>query len=415
MIEIVSNILPSFVVNNIEFFLFILALSLFLYIKRQNLVLAGSFPLLYMLQYKTTWGIDLMKSWSKKHPTFWKNVAYVSVFLGIVGTILMVPFLIWQLFFIVDQGFDSGGGLVLPINTGESQAGDISGVIFYVPFWYWLIVLLFVATVHEFGHGVIAERFKVKIKSSGFAFLGIIAPIIPAAFVEPDMEDLGRKKRWQQIAVLGAGPLANVFFAFIFLGMIFGLGVYANNIYEDRGVGFDEISNTSALYGLVPFENGTITSLEVENKTIRDPQEIFSYFMINLSNETELSLSISNFELNEDVEVTFTPTYNAEEERAMIGIFGVRRDVVALEGYERHASFAQSAGDWLFWFFLLNFGIGIMNLLPLWITDGGQILRVMLNKYISEEKAMMGVHLISFISLILIIVTINPSLLPFVG
>ncbi|MCH8519637.1 MAG: site-2 protease family protein [Nanoarchaeota archaeon] len=415
MLDVLYNLLPNFVINNVEFFVFILLLSIFLYVKRQNLVLLGSFPLLYMLQYKTTWGINLMKSWSKKHPSFWKWVAYVSVVIGIVGTVLMVPFLIWQLFFIVDQGFDSGGGLVLPINTGDARAGDISGVIFYVPFWYWLIAILFIATVHEFGHGVIAERFKVKIKSSGFAFLGLIAPIIPAAFVEPDMEDLAKKKRWQQIAVLGAGPLANIFFAIIFLIMILGVGMYSNNVYEDRGVAFSEISNTSALYGLVPFDNATITQLNVENISITDPQQIFSYFMLNLSNQTPLTLSISNFELDEEINVTFTPIYNQEEDRAMIGIFGVRRDVVALEGYERTARVVEVSSEWLFWLFLLNFGIGIMNLLPLWITDGGQILRVMLNKYMDEKRAMFGVHVVSLISLVLIVVTINPSLLPFVG
>ena len=410
------DFLPNFVVNNIEFFIFILILSVILYIKRENLVLLGNFPLLYMLQYRTTWGLNLMDKWAHKQPNLWRRVAYVSVVVGIIGTIFMVPFMVWQLFFIVDQGLDSGGGLVLPINTGEEQdLTNPSGIIFYVPFWYWLVVLLFVATVHEFGHGVIAERFKVKIKSSGFAFLGIVAPIIPAAFVEPDMEDLAKKKRWQQIAVLGAGPLANIFFAVIFLGLIVLLGMYTNSIYDERGVAFNDISNTSPLYDLVPFQNGTITQLDVENISITNPQEIFSYFMLNLSNQTELTLSISNFERNENVVVTFTPVYNEEEQRPLIGIFGVRADTVPFEGLERQAAFAQSAGVWLFWFFLLNFGIGIMNLLPLWITDGGQILRVMLSKYFKEEDAMWGVHIVSFVSLILIIVTISPSLLPFVG
>lgn len=406
----------EFLLNNIEFFIFILLLSLFLYIKRKNLVVAGSFPLLYMLQYKTTWGLRQMDAWAKKQPNFWKYVAYMCVVVGIVGTVLMIPFMIWQLFFIVDQGLDSGGGLVLPIDTGaEQDLTNPSGIIFYVPFWYWLIVLLFVATVHEFGHGVIAERFKVKIKSSGFAFAGIIAPILPAAFVEPDMDDLGKKPRWQQIAVLGAGPFVNIFFALIFIVLILGLGSFSNSLYEDRGVAFNEISNTSAMYDLVPFTNGTITELTTENTSITNSQEIFSYFMQNLSNSTPLTLDIVNFESEENVSVTFTPIYSEEEERAMIGITGVRADVIPKSGYETQAVIYEEASVWLFWFFLLNFGIGIMNLLPLWITDGGQILRVMLSKYMSEERAMIGVHVLSLISFILIIVTINPSLLPFVG
>lgn len=409
-------VMIEFLLNNIEFLIFVLFLSLFLYIKRKNLVVAGSFPLLYMLQYKTTWGLRQMDSWAKKQPNFWKYVAYMCVVVGILGTVLMVPFMIWQLFFIVDQGLDSGGGLVLPIDTGaEQDLTNPSGIIFYVPFWYWLVVLLFVATVHEFGHGVIAERFKVKIKSSGFAFAGVIAPILPAAFVEPDMKDLGKKPRWQQIAVLGAGPFVNIFFAFIFLALILGLGSFSNSVYEDRGVAFNEVSNASALNGLIPFDNGTITKLIVDNTTITNSQEIFSYFMQNLSNTTPITLNIINFDSQEEVNTTFTPIYNEEEERAMIGIGGVRADVIPKSGYETQAVIYEEASVWLFWFFLLNFGIGIMNLLPLWITDGGQILRVMLLKFMSEERAMIGVHILSLISFILIIVTISPSLLPFVG
>ena len=75
--------------------------------------------------------------------------------------------------------------------------------VFYVPFWYWLIALFILAVVHEFAHGVIGERWGVRIKSSGFAFLGILAPIMPAAFVEPNEEDLAKKKWWQKIAVFG--------------------------------------------------------------------------------------------------------------------------------------------------------------------------------------------------------------------
>ncbi|MFP4402270.1 MAG: site-2 protease family protein [Candidatus Nanoarchaeia archaeon] len=405
----------EFIQNNVEFLIFIALLSLFLYIKRNNLAVIGSFPLLYMLQYKTTWGLRQMDAWAKKQPRFWKYVAYVSVGLGIVGTIVMIPFMIWQLMFIFDQGLDSGGGLVLPINTGEEQdLTNPSGLIFYVPFWYWIVAILFIATVHEFGHGVIAERFKVKIKSSGFAFAGIIAPILPAAFVEPDMEDLGKKPHWQQIAVLGAGPLANVFFAAVFLLIIVGVGMYANTVYEDQGVSFQNVSSISPLNNVTNLDSGIINTLYVGNETYKG-QEIFTYFMTNLTNSTELILTLSDTDMNQTSNVSFIPVYDVEQERAVVGINGVALERVPMSGKEMQASLIEGSSEWLFWLFLLNFGIGIMNLLPLWITDGGQITRVMLNKYMSEERAMIGVHLISFISLILIIVTISPSLIPFVG
>ena len=394
----------EFVLNNIEFFIFVLLLSIFLYVKRENLEVQGNFPLLYMLLYKTTWGIDLMKKWSKNHPRFWKGVAYCSLVLGIVGTVLMIPFMVWQLFFIIDNNIESGGGLVLPLDDGN----DTGGIIFYVPFWYWIIVILFVAIVHEFGHGVIAKLFKIKVKSSGFAFAGIIAPILPAAFVEPDMEDLKTKERWKQIAVLGAGPFANVFFSIIFIFMMLGLSAYSQDIYDDRGIRYNTTTNDSSL---VNIQQGVIFELVDDQVILNSSDEIWKYFGENLSHENPIELGVLNLETNERERVELQPIYDTEQNKSLVGIFDVRKDIVPKEGEETKAQNVEIASEWIFWFFLLNFGIGIMNLLPLWITDGGQITRVLLSKVTTEKNAMIGVHIASFISLALIIVTINPSLI----
>ena len=405
----IENYLPQFVINNIEFCLFILFLTIFLIIKRKNLEIQGSFPILYMMLYKTTWGIDLMKKWSTNQPKLWRGVAYCSLVLGIVGTAIMIPFMIWQLFFIVDNGIESGGGLVLPIDNGSSELGFI----FYVPFWYWIVVLTFVAIVHEFGHGVISKLFKVKVKSSGFAFLGIFVPIIPAAFVEPDMKDLSKKERWKQIAVLGAGPFANVFFAIIFFIMILGVGFMSNDLYIDRGVAYNGLDNSSELNQFSNLENGIISQIQINDEIYNSSDEIYSYFINNLSDEQSINFTIYDENFTNSQVVEITPYLDTELNSLRIGIFEVRRSLDVEDGYETKAQFYEVMGEWLFWFFLLNFGIGLMNLLPLWITDGGQITRVILSKYITEKNAMLGVHIASFISLGLIILTIWPNLLPF--
>ena len=406
-----EQFIPAFVLNNIEFFIFVILLTAFLVYKRENLEVQGNFPFLYMLLYKTTWGIDLMKKWSKNQPRLWKGVAYCSIVLGIVGTILMIPFMIWQLFFIVDNNLESGGGLVLPIDDGSA-----GGLIFYVPFWYWIVVILFVAIVHEFGHGVIAKLYKVKVKSSGFAFAGLVLPILPAAFVEPDMKDLQTKERWKQIAVLGAGPFANVFFSIIFLLMILGLGAYSQDFYEERGVYYDGLNESSTLNNYVHSEinvsSGIISKLEFEGYVAETPQEIYNFFQQNLSENQEILLTIYDTNFTKSHVVSMSPYLDSKGD-PRIGIYGVRAEIVPKEGFENQAENVNIASEWLFWFFLLNFGIGIMNLLPLWITDGGQITRVLLSRITSERNAILGVHIASFISLILIIFTIFPSMIPF--
>lgn len=397
----------EFISNNIEFCIFVLLLTIFLIIKRKNLQVQGNFPLLYMLLYKTTWGIDLMKKWSKSQPRLWKSFAYCSLVLGLIGTALMIPFMIWQLFFIVDNGIESGGGLVLPIDNGD----DSSGFIFYVPFWYWIVVLTFVAIVHEFGHGVISKLYGVKVKSSGFAFAGIILPILPAAFVEPDMKDLAKKERFKQIAVLGAGPFANVFFAIIFFILILGVSFMSSDLYDDRGVAYTGVDNNSDLMNYPNFENGIISQIQINEIVINSSDEIYSYFSLNLSYNQSINFTIYDENYTTVQILELTPYFDTEDNTSRIGIFGVRKSLNPKEGYESQAKFYEVSGEWLFWFFLLNFGIGIMNLLPLWITDGGQITRVVLSKYMNIEKAMIGVHLLSFLSLILIVLTIWPSLI----
>src|SRR3989338_5431196 len=94
-----------------------------------------------------------------------------------------------------------GVGLVLPFKA--------KGV-FFVPFFYWMISLFVIAIVHEFSHGLIARANNLKVKSSGFAFVGLIVPIIPAAFVEPDEKELRKRLHREQLNVFSSGPLSNV-------------------------------------------------------------------------------------------------------------------------------------------------------------------------------------------------------------
>ena len=89
---------------------------------------------------------------------------------------------------------------------------------FFPPFYftYFLLALLVVAVVHEFSHGVYMNIFKIKIKSTGFAFLG---PIL-GAFVEEDKKEFVKKKNKEQMTVLAAGVFANVLFGLIFFGIL---------------------------------------------------------------------------------------------------------------------------------------------------------------------------------------------------
>ena len=91
---------------------------------------------------------------------------------------------------------------------------------FFPPFYftYFLVALAIVAVAHEFSHGIFMRLFKVKIKSTGLVFLG---PIL-GAFVEEEKKGFEKKKKLEQMTVLGAGVFANILVALLFYGLYVG-------------------------------------------------------------------------------------------------------------------------------------------------------------------------------------------------
>lgn len=399
----------NFFSNNIEFVLFIVFLSIFLFLKRKRLEIQGS-PLLYMMLYKTTWGLSQMKSWSSRYPRVFHYFGRLSYFIGVYGMIIMIFLSIWSLYIIFDQNLSTGGGLVLPIQTGDIDANGMSQgavPIFYVPFWYWIIALFILATVHEFAHGVVAQRYKIPVKSSGFAFLGVFVPLLPAAFVEPDDKIMKKKSRYEQIAVLGAGSTSNFVFGILFLLIwIFVTAPFVSSTTQVGEISFSSVMNESSLYQY-NISQGTLQSFN----GVSDTQEILNNELTNLEiNQTYEVVILDDDNQTFSTNVT-TFASSQDPSRALIGISGLSYSYANVEGYEWLGNFPVLLHELLLYIWLLNIGIGMMNLLPLWITDGGRICLLLLESKLSKEKASKWYMVISFFVLGLIIVSIWPSLL----
>lgn len=443
----------SFFIENIAFFIFLLVLVLFLWTKRKDLKLNGSFPGLYILMYRTKMGLDKMDRWSKKHPKVFLYLAYLSIFVGIVGMVGSFIFMFWQLNFILDNDLPTGGGMVLPLKTEKGLEGSVP--VLYVPFWYWIISLFILIVVHEFAHGVIAERFKIKVKSSGLAFFGsfiigliiilinilnadifnfgvagtflslnienftvellvyiiigivfMFLPLMPGAFVEPDEESLNKKPWWQKIAVMGAGSTSNFLFGGLFLLMLLFVATpLVDNTMEIHQISFSNVLNESDL------KDYNITSGElIALNGIYDKNEIVKKFS-NISVNESINMTIKNQDnVTESYMITtFENTQVAG--RGMMGIGGIDMDWGNKDGFWFLGDLPFHFFELLKWMALLNIGIGIMNLLPIWITDGGQIARVLGEKYLGEKNGLRVYNILSIIVLVLIMFTLWPSLM----
>ena len=163
-------------VQTIAAIIFLIFLLIFILAKRKQMQTQKILsPFIYFLMYKTKLGLRFMDNFSKKFRKPLTFIGYIGIFACFLGMALISYALVQNIYALFTKPeATSGVGLVLPFKA--------KGV-FFVPFFYWIISIFIIALVHEFSHGIIARTHNLKIKSSGFAFLGILIPIIPAAFV----------------------------------------------------------------------------------------------------------------------------------------------------------------------------------------------------------------------------------------
>ena len=195
---------------------------MFFLIKRDKFTVQGKI----LAMYRTKIGLNLMDRIANAYPRLVKAIGYVGVVFGFSGMVFMFFFLIRETFkFVTMPGTPPPLAPVLP---GVSIPGVPT-----LSFWHCIIAIFLVALVHEFSHGVLARVHKIKIQSSGFAFMG---PIL-AAFVEPDEKEMASKKTMQQLSVLAAGPFSNMVLGLIFLLILnFFTGPLTGSMFQPGGI-----------------------------------------------------------------------------------------------------------------------------------------------------------------------------------
>ena len=162
---------------------------------------------------------------------------------------------------------------------------------------------------------------------------------------------------------------------------------------------FQSVMNQSSLndYGIT---NGKLLALDGNY----DGNKILERLSTMEVNES-LILTIESGEEINDYEIkTFeNPNY---DEKGMIGISGLNYDLVNKEGFELLGNVPLHTERVLFYVWFLNIAIALMNLLPLWITDGGQIARTLLSLKFDEKNTLRIYNLLSYVILVVIIFTV---------
>jgi len=387
-------------VQSIAAIIFLVILGIILYVERKKLQVEKIlFPILYFVMYRTKWGIASMDAAGKKYKKALTIIGYIAIVVGFVGMAFMIYMLflnLYNMFFI--PGAVSGVSPVLPVKA--------KGV-FYVPFFYWIISIFIIAVVHEYSHGIIARTHDIKIKSSGLAFLCALLPIIPAAFVEPDENELKKKSRAAQLSVFAAGPFSNIVLGFVFLGLLLSMAPMLNGMSLENGV--EVVGVLKDANGIKPAELAglsegvLITGINTDN--IKTAEEFQSALGKYKAGDT-VTIHSSD---NQDYQVALGAK-PGDTGKPYLGVNIKPSTETNPEVIQKYGTVWPQVILWIAGLFylliILNLGIGLFNLVPLGPIDGGRMLLVGLGGIMEPKKAELTWKIVSYLFLVLIVVSL---------
>ncbi len=418
---------------------FIVFLTVFLHSRKKKIEVKPLGSDFNFSLYRTSIGLRLMDSIASRFRKLTRFIGYIGVAVGFAGMLLMVYLLVravFDMFFVPSAA--PPVGIVLPVPV------KIPGIV-SIPFFYWILSIFVVAGVHEFAHGLIARSHSLKIKSSGFAFLSmsfrvfgiiiivfslglvfrnanqslpgiiknfshfsysspdfwlvigivmllvsfarnIFVPIIPAAFVEPDEKVLKKRPAREQLGVYAAGSFSNIITAFLcLLVILFAFVPLSNSIFEPDGVKIANYAEGSTKY---PAETEGIKIGEI----VRQIDSTQIDFVSNLSN------ALKNKKPGEKVLIkTDKSSYEVmlgknpqNESLAYLGAYLEQSIRIKDAAKERYGEILPKIFTWISglfeMLFVLNLGIGLFNLLPFAILDGGRMSQVAVFRIFGKAK-----------------------------
>jgi len=385
----------SFILQYKWVFLFYLLLVIFLVIQRKKLTFQSKIIVLYRMKF----GLSLIEKISTKFREWIILLGYIGIGVGYVGLFFISYILIKNLYdlIFVPQTV-SGVSLVLP---GVNVPG--MGVL---PFDHWLISIFVIALVHEFSHGIVARAHGIPVKNTGLVFLG---PII-GAFVEPDEKKMVKETDTKQYSVMAAGPFSNIILALVALLLLnFIFAPLQNNMVEPTGFTFDAYYNESLPFAQAGIKPGTLIT-GVNGKTVTE----FTPFSEELAClKPGDKIKVNTVEKNYSLILAVSPE---NSQKPFLGITNIHNEVqpksAYLSGWGKAGYVTVGwISTFLRWLFLLSLGIGLFNLLPLPIVDGGRMMQVSLWKIKGKENGNKWYGRISFLFLLILILTL---IFPFV-
>lgn len=397
--NIITNLLSYLTWDNIisqtirfkYIILFYLVIGIILYTYRKKI--ETQLKVIFLIRMK--WGIKWMDKYSKKHRAWVVLLGYIGSGVGFIGLIVISYVLVKNLFLLmINPATNPGVSLVLP---GINVPG--LGIL---PFWHWLIAIFLIATVHEFSHGIVARAHNIEIKNTGIVFFG---PII-GAFVEPNEKKMAKEKDIVQYSILAAGAFSNILLALVALLLLsFVTGPLQQTMVEPTGFTFDAFFGEDNAFENQNITPGTLITGIDDKQTLKfeefqrklqckDPNETINV----LTNQDNIMITLGQNPDNPDL--------------PFLGISQIHNEIQIKEQYN-HGIYKpiyfvlDTLNKFFRWLFLLSLGIGLFNLLPLPIVDGGRMTQTFLKTWKGEKQGNKYYNKIGMFFLLVLILSLT--------
>ncbi len=235
---------------------------------------------------------------------------------------------------------------------------------------------------HETAHALAARIEGVKVKNAGLALLAFI----PAAFVEVDENDIAKASLSTKAKIFSAGVAVNVLLALLvmpFIGL-FSSGVLILSV--DPG-------SPAGMAGLMPGD----VIVKVNGVYVKDVK--------SLSDEL---IKLGFKDPNRVVELTLTILRDGDE---------VNLRVIKPEGHTllgvTVTTMLTGLGPFLYAVWLINLALALVNAAPLFITDGGQLVREVMVRIAGRAGLMLSTGIqVSTLILVLSLLGITRIVIP---
>ena len=314
---------------------------------------------------------------------------------SVVAGFLMMGFAFWFLlnnvanFFVAQDEFSELTVLIPGVTLTSASS-----------IMYFLLSIPIVLVIHEGAHGIVAALERIKIKTGGFAvFIALFA-----GFVEPDEDEFKKAKRVSKLRVIGAGATSNVIFAFA-LGAILLTNPFFALVMPEPLLGwFYELPEGVLVLSIIEGSGAESVGMQtgdiitsINDKGILSPVD---FPQLAPGQNAQVEVLRDGQQILFDVPITPSPD---DPERGLIGI--MRDNSLAYTPVMNFIEWNDPAVSmFLLWLWMISFFIGIINMLPLPILDGGKFIHSILEEKISERAVtitMIGIYAFTFVVFIL--------------